>query len=571
MGQASTPAHAELEQLRVDGSAFAIEGALAGVGDPAEGARIVARRRGGGAAEVVAEATLGGDRFAARVEAAALAGGDGVWDLWLELAPGARRLRVGRHLDGLRGKKDVVVYPAVPLGAGEARPYYTVEDNLSVRVGAPAAAPPPGLAIGRVSTRRRLLGGLAVAVHRAAIRLLPPLLGRRRDPHPGRIRLMLLHAWGMGGTIRTTLNLAEHLAAGGGDVEVMSVVRRRDEPFLGFPGGVAARALDDRRTPGRGLARLLGRLPSVLVHPDDYAYPFCSLRTDVALARTLRGLDGGVLVATRPAFAALAARLAPPGVVTIGWEHMNFHAHRPGLAAEVRRTLGDLDALVVLTEEDERDYSGLVAGGATKVVRIPNAVPQLGGGISDVHAPVVAAAGRLLSQKGFDLLIQAWARVAARRPDWQLRIYGSGAEGPALRNLVVERGLSGQVLFMGATRQLGEALAQASVFALSSRFEGFGMVIVEAMSKGLPVVSFDCPRGPSEIIEPGVDGLLVPAEDVDALAAALLELIDDEGARRRMGAAAVRKAARYDLATVGARWDDLLNALRPSGSGGADR
>jgi glycosyltransferase involved in cell wall biosynthesis len=548
VGKASTPAYAELERLRVDGAGFALEGV---VDAPAAGIRLVARRRGV-TDEAAAPATLDGLRFSARLDAAALVGPDGVWDLWLEL--GDRRLRVGRHLDGLPGKKDVIVYPAAPLGDREARPYYTVEDNLSVRVGPPIAEPAPELALGRVSTRRRLLGPLAVAVHRVAVRLLPPLLGRRRDPHPGRVRLMLLHAWGMGGTIRTTLNLAEHLAAGGRDVEVMSVVRRRDEPFLDFPDGAAARALDDRRRPGG----LLGRLPSVLVHPDDYAYPFCSLRTDVALARTLRGLDGGVLVATRPAFAALAARLAPPGVVTIGWEHMNIHAHRPGLAAEVRRTLGRLDALVVLTEEDRRDYARLAS---TRVVRIPNAVPHLGGGISDVRAPVVAAAGRLLSQKGFDLLVEAWAHVAAQRPDWQLRIYGSGSEGPALRALILERGLSEQVLLMGATKQLGEALAQASIFALSSRFEGFGMVIVEAMSKGLPVVSFDCPRGPSEIIEPGVDGVLVPAEDTDALAAALLELMGDEDARRRMGAAALRTAQRYDLGTVGAQWDELLGAL----------
>ncbi|MEZ5121065.1 MAG: glycosyltransferase family 4 protein [Solirubrobacterales bacterium] len=554
----STPAHAELERVRVGDGAIVLEGALAAAGAPGAAARLVARRRGGGD-HAAAAAALDGARFTARLDAAALAGPDGVWDLWLEL--GDQRLRVGRHLDGLPAKKDVIVYPGAPLPGGrEARPYYTVEDNLSVRVGAPARAPAPELALGRVSTRRRLLGPLAVAVHRAAVRVLPPLLGRRRDPHPGRVRLMLLHAWGMGGTIRTTLNLAEHLAAGGRDVEVMSVVRRRDEPFLDFPDGVSTRALDDRR----GRRGLLDALPSLLVHPDDYAYPFCSLRTDVALARTIRGLRGGVLVATRPAFAALAARLAPPGVTTVGWEHMNVHAHRPGLAAEIRRTLRRLDALVVLTEDDRRDYARLAP---IRVVRIPNAVPRLDGGISDVRAPVVVAAGRLLSQKGFDLLVEAWARVAAQRPDWQLRIYGSGAEGPALRALILERGLAEQALLMGATKQLGEALAQASIFVLSSRFEGFGMVIVEAMSKGLPVVSFDCPRGPSEIIEPGVDGVLGPAQDVDGLAGALLELIGDEDARRRMGAAARRTAARYDLATVGAQWDQLLDAMLAPGGG----
>jgi glycosyltransferase involved in cell wall biosynthesis len=114
---------------------------------------------------------------------------------------------------------------------------------------------------------------------------------------------------------------------------------------------------------------------------------------------------------------------------------------------------------------------------------------------------------------------------------------------------------------MGATDHLGRALADASVFALSSRFEGFGMVILEAMSKGVPVVSFDCPRGPAELVTDGVDGVVVPDGDVGALAAGLLRLIGDDEGRRRMGAAALEKAAQYDAEAVGRRWDELLGEL----------
>ena len=114
---------------------------------------------------------------------------------------------------------------------------------------------------------------------------------------------------------------------------------------------------------------------------------------------------------------------------------------------------------------------------------------------------------------------------------------------------------------MGRTRHLDAKLAEASVFALSSRFEGFGMVLVEAMSHGVPVVSFDCPRGPGEIIDEGVDGLLVPEGDVEALSAALLELVEDPERRRAMGEAAARAAERFGVAPVAERWEALLARL----------
>jgi glycosyltransferase involved in cell wall biosynthesis len=413
--------------------------------------------------------------------------------------------------------------------------------------------------------RRRLLGAPAVAAHRVALRLARLLLrprGGRREPGDGGVQILLQHAWGMGGTIRTTLNLADHLAATR-PVEIVSLLRTRDAPFLPHPDGVELSALDDRR-PGhaRGLAeRVLGALPSLLVHPEDFAHASATLWTDVLLVRWLRSLRGGVAIGTRPAFNVLLAALAPPGVVTIGQEHMNFIAHRPRLAADLRRWYARLDALAVLTEDDRRDYGAALSGARTRVERIPNALPKLDGGVSPLTEKVIVGAGRLNGQKGFDRLIDAFVPIAREHPDWRLRIYGSGPKRAELGRQVAALGLGDSVELMGATRRIGEQMSHASVFALSSRVEGFGMVIIEAMSKGLPVVSFDCPRGPAEIVTDGVDGRLVRDGDIAAFTAALLDLIGDEERRRAFGAAALEKSRSYEIGTVGPRWDALLDEL----------
>lgn len=413
--------------------------------------------------------------------------------------------------------------------------------------------------VGRVSRRRRLLGAPAVALHRLALGAVAALpqrrAARRADAEP--VRLLLLYADGVGGTIRTTLNLAGHLRRTRA-VELVSVVRRRDRPRLPLPEGVALRALDDQRAARRSL---LARLPSLLVHPEDYGYPMCSLRTDVRLARWLRSQPPGVLVATRPGLALLAARLSPPDVAVVAAEHMHHGGHRPRLRADIRRHYRRLGALAVLTEADRACYARLLAGSGTALVRIPNALPQLDGGPAELDAPVIAAAGRLTGQKGFDLLIRAFAPVAAAHPGWTLRIHGGGPQRAALEALVAELRLAGRVELPGPTERLGSALSQASIFALSSRLEGFGMVIVEAMSKGLPVVAFDCPHGPAEIITHDRDGLLVPAGDVDGLGRALAELIADPGRRRRLGAAAAQTARGYAMEAVGPRWEALLAQL----------
>ena len=213
---------------------------------------------------------------------------------------------------------------------------------------------------------------------------------------------------------------------------------------------------------------------------------------------------------------------------------------------------------MTLTESDRAAYQDLLGPAGPPVLAIPNAVPDVPLGPGDPGAHKLIAAGRLTRQKGFDLLLAAFAAVAAKHPDWTLDIFGKGPQRERLEQSVVDLGLGGQVRINAPTDRLGERMRNASVFVLSSRFEGFPLVLLEAMAAGLAVVSFDCPTGPGEILTDGTSGLLVPAEDVPALAAALDRIMVDESLRRRLAAAAPAAVLPYSQQRVGRRWDELL-------------
>ena len=180
---------------------------------------------------------------------------------------------------------------------------------------------------------------------------------------------------------------------------------------------------------------------------------------------------------------------------------------------------------------------------------------------------MVIAAGRLTEQKGFDRLLDAWPDVVAAHPGWELRIFGDGAEREALERQVEALGIGGSVRLPGFTRTLHDELARASLYVMTSRQEGFPMVLLEAMGTGLPVVSVDCHTGPSDIVTDGVDGRIVPEDDRAALVEAMSALMADAGTRRAYGAAAVEAAARYEPARIAARWEARLGELSAAKTG----
>lgn len=215
-----------------------------------------------------------------------------------------------------------------------------------------------------------------------------------------------------------------------------------------------------------------------------------------------------------------------------------------------------LDKLVVLTEKDRQAWVEL-----DNVVAIPDPLSLYPKTVSPLTEKRVIAVARYSHEKGIDLLLQAWAIVEKRVIGWRLDVYGDGDRTPYNRLMENLRIDSSRCKLHGRTDNVESEYVNSSIFVLSSRFEGFGMVLTEAMACGLPVVSFDCSWGPRSIITDGDDGLLVENGNVEALAAAFSKMMEDNSLRQSMAIAGIRNVQRYRLDYIAEQWRQLFESL----------
>lgn len=215
-----------------------------------------------------------------------------------------------------------------------------------------------------------------------------------------------------------------------------------------------------------------------------------------------------------------------------------------------------LDCFVVLTEEDKASWTEL-----SNVEVIPDPLAFEIDKVSPLTNKRVIAVGRYVYQKGFDLLLQAWKTIEQQHPDWELAIYGMGDRTPYEQVITDLQINKDRCHLYGSTPDIKSEYLNSSLFAFSSRFEGFGMVLIEAMACGLPVVSFDCPCGPKDIVRHNEDGLLVPSGNVSLFANALHQVMGDESLCRRMATVAVFNVRRFSLSEVCIQWQTMFERI----------
>lgn len=272
------------------------------------------------------------------------------------------------------------------------------------------------------------------------------------------------------------------------------------------------------------------------------------------------GIDVLVEVDTMLTLFTLPATLGM-NVRRIAWEHCHFDEDLGRKARRVARWLAGRfdDGVVVLTERDRERWQEALRPQAD-VVTLPNPLPfPMPGMPAPRNTKTVLAVGRLTRSKGFDVLIEAWEKVARVAPDWRLEIIGEGEERGHLESLRARLRLEGCVSLPGVHADIASAYMRGAVYCLSSRYEGFGLVLIEAMAHGLPIVSTDCEVGPRALLEQGRSALLVPVDDPSGMADTLLTLIADDPLAARLAANARADAKAFDLDSIANRWIGLLN------------
>ncbi|MDC9513058.1 glycosyltransferase family 4 protein [Pseudoalteromonas sp. CST5] len=343
-----------------------------------------------------------------------------------------------------------------------------------------------------------------------------------------------------GGTERVGSIIANQLSESGYDVFFASLMGG-ENPF--FPLSDNIKTLSLFKSTGRSFLRaplIIYRLRKILKDND----------IDVVIA-----IESMLTLFTLPSVLGLPVK-------HVCWEHFNFKSDLGRASRRVARQLAARysDSIVTLTERDKRYWLANTKH-KSQVTAIANPCPFV---VQESEykseSKTVLSVGRLAPQKGFDLLLSAWVEVIKLAPDWKLQIVGDGDDKKQLATFISANNISTSVELVGKTNNIQKYYDDAGIYCLSSRFEGFPMVLLETLSFGLPVVSFDCDTGPEEVLE-NTGGILVKPYDTHSLALALLELMNDKQKRESISIMSKEKAQKYQPDTIIEHWKKLLEEL----------
>lgn len=363
-----------------------------------------------------------------------------------------------------------------------------------------------------------------------------------------------------GGMERVLLNKVSYLKAHTDwEIKIITTDQKRRPAFYPLPQGVCTIDLDINYSDDNSLSpwgKIKGYLKKKKLHKQK-------------LSRLLETEKADMVVSLYPSESSFYPSLKDGSKKVLELHFCKFFRlqyERKGVLGLIdkfrtwqdERIVRKFDKFIVLSKEDKGYWGEL-----SNIQVIPNAALFVAKKYADVSKKRVIAVGRLDYQKGFDRLIEAWRIVQQHKEyqDWQLDIFGQGEWKEMLQGMVEQYGLQDTLHINEPTKNIGEEYANSSMLVMSSNYEGFPMVMIEAMACGLPVVSFDFQCGPKDIIQPEKNGLLVKIGDIQGLAEAMMKVMSDETLRKRLSEEAKKVTETYSEEKVMKQWIDLFENL----------
>ncbi|MBQ3177153.1 MAG: glycosyltransferase family 4 protein [Clostridia bacterium] len=336
-----------------------------------------------------------------------------------------------------------------------------------------------------------------------------------------------------GGTERMTAWLSGQLCKNH-TVHILSLRMAKEEVFYPLQDTITHKCLQNAKTTGK----------------------ICEIRRYIHINK----IDVMINVDTGMGYIGILAAAGTKAKV-ITWEHSNFYNNWNSRWFPMFRKFAARysDVMAVLTERDKRNYETNIRG-CVPVKVLPNPASRHQN-TYDIESKIILSAGLLGKIKRFDLLVPIGKIVFSRHPDWQWFLCGDGPEREVLENAVQEAGLSDHICFCGSVKDMESMYRRASIYVLTSEMEGLPMVLLEAKSYGLPIISFDIETGPSDIVRDGVNGYLVKSGDTDEMAERICGLIEEDALRKKFSDAAELDMEKFDEGRILELWEQLIQSL----------
>jgi len=355
---------------------------------------------------------------------------------------------------------------------------------------------------------------------------------------------LVISSLACGGAERVMTTIANYWAARERDITLLTLDDGSVPPFYDLDDRVCHKALglagnSDNRATGlrNNLKRISGLRQAIRNSRPDIVISFMDKMNIVTLAAA-QGLRVPVIISER----------TDPALKSIG-----------GIWNQLRRWTYPLADMIIVQSKSALDYFPPQLQSRARIIPNPISRPRIDTQVCEqLVKPSLIAMGRLGQEKGFDLLLQAFARLKDEHREWTLTIIGDGSLRVELESLRDSLGLNDRVRLPGRVKHPQDLLRQGDLFVMPSRREGFPMALCEAMACGLPVICAACSGGPREIVRNGIDGLLIPTEDVDALTAAMDRLMRDEAERKRLASGARQVTERFGIEKVMGMWEEAL-------------